>query len=252
MKKFLSYAYMGMTALALLASTIWARGADLTTKAPTAATLLSTAYPYQSSGLFFGAYTQAGAGAVDTAQLPGVNANSLTTTSGEIGATIGYAWASKSSQIAYSAEADFGFTNFNGQNAGLALSGPLAFEQRFVAWIPTSILTSLLPNASAFFGTVPPFQPVQPGLTVGNLQSGLALGLRERDISNSFQGVQGNKIWIVEPVVKLLSMEQVSNGVALRAWAGVAIPADGRVFGPVPTGSTKLGPEYLVGVGAYF
>lgn len=237
---------------AFVAFTAPSVAADIATKAPAAAPLLSTAYPYQSSGLFFGVYTQGGAGAVDTAQIPGVNANSLTTTSGEIGATIGYAWASKSSQIAYSAEADFGFTNFNGQNAGLALQGPLAFEQRFVAWVPTSILTSLLPNASSFFGTVPPFQPVQPGLTVGNLQSGLALGIRERDISNSFAGVQGNKVWIVEPVIKLMAMEQVSNGVALRAWAGVALPSDGRVFGPMPASSTKLGPEYLVGVGAYF
>jgi len=247
---------MHMKKMILLAAAFWMAGfavqaADLTTKAP-AATLISNGYPYSSSGLFFGFYSEGGAGTFNGADVPGVNPSSATTTDAQIGATIGYAWGTKNSQIAYTGEADFGFTNFNGSNAGIALSGPLSFEQRFVAWVPTSVLTSLLPNASSFFGTVPPFQPVQSGLTVSNLQSGIGIGIRERDISNSFQGLQANKVWLVEPVIKLFAMEQVSNGVALRAWAGVALPSDGKVLGPVPGMSVKLGPEYLAGVGAYF
>lgn len=213
--------------------------------------LLSNAYPYQSSGLFFGFYTEGGGGSVN-ATVPGINSSSLTTTDAGLGATLGYAWGSKTSQIAYSIEADFGVTNFNGSGAGLALSGPLSFEQRFVVWVPTSILTSLLPSWSSLFGTIPPFQPVQPGLTVSNLQSGFAGFLKERDFSDAFAGVQTGKVWLVEPGIKLLAMEQVSNGVALRAWAGIALQSDGRLFGPVPTVTTKLGPEYLVGFGAYF
>src|ERR1700761_1792629 len=192
-------------ALALLAFAAPALAADMSTKAPP---LISNGYPYSSSGLLFGFYTEGGAGSFNSAAIPGINSNSTTTTDAQIGATIGYAWGSRNSNIAYTAEGDFGFTNFNGNNAGIALSGPLSFEQRFVVWMPTSVLTSLLPNASSLFGTVPPFQPVQPGLTVSNLQSGLGLGLRERDISSSFQGLQANKVWLVEPVIKLFAMEQ--------------------------------------------
>src|ERR1700719_1052940 len=83
--------------------------ADIAVKAPSS--FLSSVYPYQSSGLFFGIYTEGGGGSV-AATVPGVGPASLTTTSGALGGTIGYAWGQKGSAIAYSLEGDFGFTNF--------------------------------------------------------------------------------------------------------------------------------------------
>lgn len=213
--------------------------------------LLPNAYPYQSSGLFFGLFTEGGGGSV-TASAPGVNPASLATTDAGLGVTVGYAVGRRGNNFAYTIEADFGFTNFNGNNAGFALSGPLSFEQRFVVWTPFSNIQALLPNLPNIFGTVPPFPALQPGVTASNLQTGLAFGVREKDVSLAFAGLQANKEWLVEPVVKLMAMEQLSNGTAIRAWAGVSIPTQGHFFGPVPGSTAKLGPEVLAGVGVYF
>lgn len=227
-----------------------AMAADMTAKAP-AAFAIPNAYPYQSSGFFFGGYTEGGAGSV-AATAPGVNPASLTTTDAGLGVTIGYAWGSKLSNFAYTAEADFGFTNFNGNNANFALQGPLSFEQRLVVWTPFSNLAQLFPNLPSIFGTVPPFQALPPGVTASNLQSGLAFGVREKDVSLAFAGLGANKEWLVEPVVKLMAMEQLSNGTAVRAWAGVTIPTQGHIIGPIPGSTATRGPEALVGFGAYF
>lgn len=233
-------------AAALIATA--ASAADLPVKAPA---LISTAYPYQSSGLFFGIYTEGGGGSV-SATVPGVGAASLSTTDAGFGGTIGYAWGSKTSTLAYSVEADFGFTNFNGNNAGFALQGPLSFEQRFVVFTPFANLMSMLPNFPNLFGTIPPFPLLPTGVTASNLQTGLAFGVKEKDISTSFAGLSSNKEWRVEPVIKLIMMEQLSNGTAVRAWAGVAMPDKGKIIGPVPNSSAVLGPEVLAGVGVYF
>lgn len=227
--------------------------ADISTKAPKAFGL-TDAYPYQSSGLFFGVFTE-GAGGSVAATVPGVGPSSLTTTTGAIGGTLGYAWGRKGSAIAYSIEGDFAFTNFNGNNTGLALQGPLMFEQRFVVFAPWANLMNLVPNLTGgLFGgaSVPPFPGLPAGVTASNLQMGIAAGVREKDISTSFAGLNANKVWRVEPVIKLIAMEQLSNGTAVRAWVGVGLADKGKVFGPVPGASVTLGPEILAGVGAYF
>lgn len=238
--------------LALLASAVAVQAADLPpliTKGP--ALPLTGVYPYQTSGFFFGAYTEGGGGSV-SATAPGVNPASLATTDAGLGFTVGYAWGQRTSKLAYSVEADFGFTNFNGNNAGFALQGPLALEQRFVVWTPLANLQSLLPNFFSALGTVPPFQALPVGVTASNLQTGLAFGVREKDVSLAFAGLQANKEWLVEPVIKLIAMEQLSNGTALRAWAGVTIPTQGHFVGPVPGSSAVRGPEVLAGAGVYF
>lgn len=233
------------------ASVSFAAAADLSVKAAPKSFGLTDAYPYQSSGLFFGVFTE-GAGGSVSANVPGVGASSLTTTTGAIGGTVGYAWGHKGSAIAYSVEADFAFTNFNGNNTGLALQGPLMFEQRFVVFAPWANLITILPSVPSLFGgTVPPFPGLAPGVTASNLQMGVAVGVREKDISASFAGLNANKVWRVEPVIKLIAMEQLSNGTAVRAWVGVAMPDKGKVFGPAGA-SVTLAPEILAGVGAYF
>jgi hypothetical protein len=237
---------VAILAMALpLPMSAWA--ADIATKAPASAGLFSATYPYQSSGIFFGIYT-AGTGGSVNATVPGVGSSSLTTTTGEIGGTVGYAWGQKGSPIAYTLEGDFGLTNFNGSQAGLSLQGPLSFEQRFTIFMPLSNIMNALPNLPTI-GTVPPFAPLQPGVTASNIQSGLGFGIKEKDISASFQGIGANKIWRVEPVIRLVALEQLSNGTALYAYAEAAIPADGKVFGPVPGVTATLGTEYSAGVG---
>lgn len=239
MKKFL-------IAIFLLASPAYA--ADLPVKAPAPSPWFSATYPYQSSGFFFGAYTEGGGGSV-AAQVPGVGSASLTTTSASLGATIGWAWGQKNSSIAYTLEGDFGFTNFNGNNAGLSLQGPLTFEQRVTIFAPFNNLINLFPSLSNLFGTVPPFTPLPVGVSASNLQMGIAAGVKEKDISTAFAGLTADKVWRVEPVIRAVAMEQLSNGSALRAYAEIAFPDKGKIFGPVPGTSAVLGNEYTAGVG---
>jgi hypothetical protein len=227
-----------------------AHAADLPiTKAPASSPWFSSAYPYQTSGIFFGAYT-AGSGGSVAATVPGVGAASLTTTTAEIGGTVGWAWGQKNSPISYTVEGDFGITNFNGNQAGFSLQGPLSFEQGVTIWTPFTNLQNLLPNwPSNLFGTVPPFAPLAPGVTASNLQSGFGVFVKEKDISTSFQGVASNKIWRIYPALRLTAMEQLSNGSALYAYAEAAFPTDGKILGPVPGSTATLGTEYTAGVG---
>lgn len=237
------------SAAALLS--VAANAADLPvmpTKAP-ASPWFSSAYPYQTTGIFFGAYTAASGGSV-SASVPGVGAASLTTTTAEIGGTVGWAWGQKNSPISYTVEGDFGLTNFNGNQAGFSLQGPLSFEQGVTIWTPFSNLQNLLPNwPSNLFGTVPPFAPLQPGVTASNLQSGFGVFIKEQDISTSFHGVEANKIWRIYPAVRLTAMEQLSNGSALYAYAEAAFPTDGKIIGPVPGAIATLGTQYSTGIG---
>src|SRR5260370_22780849 len=88
--------------------------ADLPVKAP--ASFLS-GYPYERSGFFVGIGTEGGGGSV-TANVPGLPNAALSTTSAGIYGTVGYAWGSKNSNVAVTCEADFGWTNFNGNTPG--------------------------------------------------------------------------------------------------------------------------------------
>lgn len=242
MKKFI-------LAAAIAALAVPALAADLPTKAVTQSPFFSTAYPYQSSGIFFGAYVAGASGSV-TANVPGVASASLTTTTAEIGGTVGWAWGQKGSNIAYTIEGDFGMTNFNGNNAGLSLQGPLSFEQGITVWTPLNNLINFLPgNLQSFFGTVPPFAALAPGVTASNLQSGIGAFIKEKDISTAFAGVATNKIWRVYPAVRLTAMEQLSNGTALYAYAEAAFPVDGKIIGPIPGSTITPGTEFTAGTG---
>lgn len=243
-RKLILAAVMSALAVPALAADL-----PMAVKSPASSPFFSSAYPYQSSGIFFGAYTAGSAGSV-TANVPGVASASLTTTTAEIGGTVGWAWGQKNSNIAYTVEGDFGMTNFNGNNQGLSLQGPLSFEQGVTVWTPLNNLVSMLPsNMQSFFGTVPPFQALAPGVTASNLQSGIGVFVKEKDISMAFQGVTSNKIWRVYPAIRATAMEQLSNGSALYAYAEAAFPVDGKTFGPVPGVTVTPGTEYTTGVG---
>jgi hypothetical protein len=219
--------------------------ADLPVKTP-AVSWLPNGYPYQSSGPIFGIYVEGGASSVNGATVPGVNANSLTTTQANIGATFGWAWGSKTSSFAYTIEQDVGFTNFNGSAAGLNISGPLETETRLTAWTPFANILALLPGWANW--TVPPFAPLPSGTVASNLQSGLFVGAHGNDISLNFPGLVSNREWRFSPVIGVAAMEQLSNGTALRAFAKVVMQDKGLTIGPIGKQATGgLGPQYMVG-----
>lgn len=247
--EFLRFVVAVLVVMLLLLSQPPARAADLPMKAADWQQAFK-GYPYGSSGLFFGVFTEGGGGPV-TATVPGVGAASLTTTSATIGGTIGYAWGAKNSPVAFSLEGDFGFTNFNGNTQGLSLSGPLTFEQRFVAFTPIASLLNLLPNFPSL-GTIAPFPALQSGLTASNLQMGLFAGIRESDISPNFPGLAANREYRIAPVAGIMAMEQLSNGAALRAWVKTVFPEKGVCVGSVVGACENTGQQVLAGVGVYF
>lgn len=242
MKRFLALAaVLGLLPFAAMA-------ADMPTKAPPAPSFL-TSYPYGNSGFFYGVYTEGGAGPV-AASVPGVNSASLTQTQAGVGGTIGYAWGQKGSPVAVSLEADFGWTNFNGNTAGLSFDGPAAFEQRFVIFTPLASMLNILPNLPSL-GTVAPFPLLPAGVTATNLQVGFMAGIDENDISSSF-GLSSNREWRAAPMIGLVSMEQLSNGTAIRTWIKTVFPERGVCAGPVANACAGIGQQVKVGVGLYF
>src|SRR6266436_4702016 len=102
-----------VAAAAAIMFTMPALAADLPAKAPAAT--FSGVYPFGASGLFAGIFTQGTGGSV-SATVPGVGPASLTTTTAELGLTVGWAWGYKGAPVAYSLEGDFAVTNFNGNN----------------------------------------------------------------------------------------------------------------------------------------
>ena len=92
-----------LTALSIVAALVGpAAAADMANKSPPAS-LLGSGYPYGSSGLFFGVYSEAGGGNVN-GSVPGVASASLTDTQAGLGGTLGYAWGQKNSPFALSLE----------------------------------------------------------------------------------------------------------------------------------------------------
>src|ERR1700678_2028982 len=139
------------------------------TKAPAVPYL---GYPYGSNGPIVGIFSEVGAGPVN-ASVPGVNSASLTTTTAGIGAMAGYAWGSKSSQFAYSLEAKVSANNFNGENQGFSVSGPLSVEETpyigmrfFLIKIFFSILNIKTPSP-----TTPPPPATPANVTASNIQA---------------------------------------------------------------------------------
>jgi hypothetical protein len=240
-----------LAAVALLGATA-AHAADLPLKAPAPVSsgLFSNSYPYGSSGLFYGLFTEGGASPV-TGTVAGVGSASLTSTQAGAGLTVGWSWGRAGSNVAYSVEGDFGWTNFNGSTAGLSFSGPAAFEQRFVAFTPLATMLSYLPSFPSL-GTVAPFNPLPAGVTASNLQVGLMIGLDENDISSNFIGVASNREWRVAPMIGVVAMEQLSNGMAVRSWVKTVFPDKGVCAGPIANACVNTGKVVKVGAGIYF
>lgn len=231
-----------------------ARAADvLPAKAPVVAPSgWLNGYPYGSSGMYVGLFTEAGGGPV-VASVPGVNPASLTTTIAGIGLAVGYAWGSKTSQLAYSIEGKASANNFNGANAGFAVAGPVSFEGTGFVWMPVSLIQSTfsilsLPNP---FTNIAPF-PLNPaGVTANNIQAGFGAGFRADDVTVAYLGAGSNKVWDFAPKIEFDLMEQLSNGSAVREYVETVFQSKGAIFGAAQAKAT-MGTKYMAGVGVYF
>lgn len=239
-------------AAALTMLALPAVAADLPVKAPVTPAGWLNGYPYGSSGMYVGLFTEAGGGPV-VASVPGVNPSSLTTTTAGIGLAAGYAWGTKTSQLAYSIEGKVSANNFNGANAGFSVSGPVSFEATGFVWMPVSLIQSTfsllsLPNP---FASIAPF-PLNPaGVTASNIQAGFGAGFRADDVTIAYLGAGSNKVWNFAPKIEADLMEQLSNGSAVREYTEIVFESKGAIFGAAQSKAT-LGTKYMAGVGVYF
>lgn len=222
-------------------------------KAPVAAAVpWLNGYPYGSSGLIVGLFTEAGGGPV-VASVPGVNPASLTTTTAGIGGMVGWAWGNKNSQLAYSIEGKVAANNFNGANQGFSVSGPVSFEGTGYVWMPVSLIQSTfgllnLPNP---FASIAPFPANPSGITASNIQAGFGAGFRADDVTIAYLGVGSNKVWAFAPKIEFDLMEQLSNGSAVREYVETIFESKGAIFGANQSKAT-LGTKVMAGVGVYF
>lgn len=230
---------MMLAAMASLTMLTGAMAADLAVKAP--APIPASAFQFNGSGFFAGLYTEGGGGSV-SAQVPGVSSASLTTTTAAIGLTAGWQFKTNT-PFSYTIEADVGATNFNGNNAGFALSGPLSFEQRAMIWAPASTLAnalSFLNLSTNVFGNIPVLNP--GGFTVSSQMWGLGAGAYWKDVTLAYQGAGANKVWSVAPSIVVAMQDQLTNGTAIRASFETSFPDKGAIFGAKGS-SAVLGPD---------
>lgn len=238
-----------VAAISLFATSAFA--ADLPVKAPPAVPFIS-GYPYGSNGPIFGIFTEVGAGPVN-ASVPGVNSASLTTTTAGIGAMAGYAWGSKTSQFAYSLEAKVSANNFNGENQGFSVSGPISAEGTAYIWMPVSLIQNVFSilNITNPFSTIAPFPAVTAPVTASNIQAGFGGGFRADDVTIAYLGAGSNKVFAFSPKIEFALMEQLSTGLAVREYTEVIFQNNSAIFGAMQSKAT-LGPKIMAGVMGVF
>ena len=245
-------------ALAALAASLLiaplARAADLPAKAPAAATINFT-YP-TLNGLIVEVFTEGGGSSV-VASVPGIPPASLSTTTAGIGGTLGYMWTPKLSPVSFSFEGHLEAQNFNGNNAGISVQGPLRREAAVIAWAPWSRVFAALPSLWNPFASLSPFT-LPAGFTAqGNALAGLGLYGTGADISTAYQGLQAGKVWRVNPGLEAITAQPLVGGGAIRIFAKWDFLGNSKIFGSVPANSnptiSTLGTNgYRAGVGYAF
>jgi hypothetical protein len=217
-----------------------ARAGDINAAATKAPAYTLPTYP-TLNGLILSLYTEGGGSSV-TASAPGVPSASLTTTTAAIGVTAGYMFTPKSSPFTYSAEADVCASNYNGNNAGFSVQGPLCFEARFMVWAPwqqiISAISAVIPIPNPF-SSVSAFPIMTNGVSpVGATLAGLGGGIYGKDISTAFQGVQAGKVFRVDPEIVAMLVQPLSNGGAIREFVKTDFNSQSQIIGSVPKGQT--------------
>jgi hypothetical protein len=227
---------LSLRAAAALAALLFAApavAADLSVKAPVATPI---AYPLLN-GFIFSVFTEGGGSSVN-ATAPGIPAASFTTTTAGIGGTVGYMFTPKKSAVSISIEGDVEARNFNGNNAGISVNGPLHLEQRLMVWAPWSQVFAALPTIWNPFSSISVFT-LPTGFTQnGNTIAGLGLYASEDDISTAFAGVKAGKVWRANPGLVAMLVQPVTTGGAFREFVKWDFLGNSKIFGAVPAGPT--------------
>jgi hypothetical protein len=213
---------------------------------PVKAPLLSTAYP-STSGIYFGVGTLGGGGTV-TADIPGVNQNSLVSNQIGVAGIVGYVWNVPNSAYFAAAEGWFGWQNFNGSAQGFSLTGPATFTQRVMVGAPLNDIAALFPT---FNLQVPPFPTLPGGQVASNIKPYIFGALTEDDITVDIAGMGSNKDWRLAPGMGVGMLGQLTSGSVVDVFAMTKFPQKGLCFGNgLPQGQAcgGVGTTYLAGL----
>ena len=211
-----------------------ARAADLPLKAPAAATINFT-YPTMN-GLIVEVFTEGGGSSV-VASVPGIPAASLSTTTAGVGGTIGWMWTPKGSPVSISTEGHIEAQNFNGNNAGLSVQGPLRLEAAVIAWAPWSRVFAVLPTLWNPFASLSTFSLPSGFTAQGNALAGLGFYYTAADVSTAFAGLQAGKVWRGNPGLEAVTAQPLVGGGAIRIFAKWDFLNNSKLFGAVPAGN---------------
>lgn len=202
-------------------------------------------FQYPATGPYAYIGTEAGAGSANVT-VPGLNSNSITTTTADVHIGAGYVWSVPNTSMFYGCQGRVGWQNFNGDTQGFSFSGPLALEQSCYFGIPAQALLAALPNI--FTGITPPPFIAPAGTTIANTNWALHLTIDERDISLNFADA-ANKDWAFAWGVKLEQQNLLSNGLMAGVFGKIRFDSMGACIGPQVAGAcAKLGTSYLGGI----
>ncbi len=101
---------------------------------------------------------------------------------------------------------------------------------------------------------LPPFNALPVGVTSSHTQLGIMAGMHWNDISLDFQGLSSNKEFRAAPMIGIVQMEQLSNGLALRTYVKTIFPSQALTVGPIPTKQANggLGQQVIAGASLLF
>lgn len=199
-----------------------AHAGDLPVKAPAKASLYQ--YPTTKCGLYYGVNTIGSTGSINGG---GVGAQQVT---GAIGLTVGYTCPVGAGF--WFVDGAFDFTNVNGNSNGLAVSGPLMFEQRFGFGAPVDMIMSVIPGLSSLQAAVPSLIPLPAGVSVNTSNPYLFASFTEQDIGATF-GLAQNKQWLLAPGIGIGNKVRLSNGVVFDPFAEYVLNSNALCLGPL-------------------
>jgi hypothetical protein len=211
--------------------------ADLPVKGPAYVPL---AYP-QVNGLVLELWTGGGAASVQ-ASVPGIPPASLTSSTAGIGAAAGWIWTPSKSPISIDIEADISAQNFNGNNAGFSVQGPLALEQHvrfFTSMANVATIFAALPSFPNPFSSLSAFSIPNGFVGTGKNLLGAGFYVREADVSSAFLGVQTGKVWMANLGMDVMAVQPTTSGGAFRESFEFDFNSTDKLFGAVPKGQTS-------------
>lgn len=225
---------LAAAALALLASPVLA--ADIATKAPS----MPYQYPTTKCGFYYGINSIGATGSVSNSA---VGTQQVT---GAIGLDVGYTCPVGSMGFWF-VDGAFDFTNVNGNNNGLSLSGPAIFEQRFGFGAPVNMILAAIPGLQSLQSAMPSLIPLPTGVSVNTSNPYVFGSVSEQDISATF-GFAQNKQWLVAPGIGIGNKVLLSNGVVFDPYAEYVLNTNAMCFGPLAGSScVRLGAEVRAG-----